>query len=90
MKHHTKIWLKSRGLYQPNMMAEDFNMLCEFRGDGYVVDVNHIHPRGMGGSKTKDTPENLIGLCRKCHDEFEAKKISKEKMREAVDKILQI
>lgn len=38
--------------------------ICKLR----VVDVHHISPRQMGGSKTKDYIENLIGLCRACHE----------------------
>ena len=47
-----------------------------------AVDINHIEARGMGGSKTKDAPENLIALCRKCHLDFEAKKIPKFLLQE--------
>ena len=36
-----------------------------------AVDIHHISPRGMGGSKLKDYPENLIALCRECHEEVE-------------------
>ena len=32
-----------------------------------AVDIHHIDCRGMGGSKTKDTIENLIAVCRECH-----------------------
>lgn len=32
-----------------------------------AVDIHHIKPRGMGGSKTKDLIENLQALCRECH-----------------------
>jgi 5-methylcytosine-specific restriction endonuclease McrA len=32
-----------------------------------AVDIHHIIPRGMGGSKTKDYIENLVALCRECH-----------------------
>lgn len=84
MKKHTRIWLQSRGLYQPNMLAEDINVLDEWDGSGLVVDVNHIEPRGMGGSKTKDTPENLIGLTRENHNKFEAGLLDKEAMKERV------
>jgi len=41
-----------------------------------AVDIHHISPRGLGGSKLKDYPENLIALCRECHIEVE---LSKEK-----------
>ena len=42
--------------------------------DTTAVDIHHIEPRGMGGSKEKDTPENLMALCRDCHTKFGDKK----------------
>ena len=33
-----------------------------------AVDIHHIDSRGMGGSNTKDIIENLMALCRSCHD----------------------
>lgn len=44
---------------------------CEVCGRR-AVDVHHIHARGMGGDPTgnKDVIENLMGLCRTCHDEY--------------------
>jgi hypothetical protein len=30
-------------------------------------DIHHLSPRGMGGSKFKDYPENLAALCRFHH-----------------------
>ena len=88
MKNHTKIFLISRGEWEPNMMAEDLNVMCEYCGKQKMVDVNHIDPRGMGGSKLKDNPKELIGMCRHCHQEFEAKRISKEECWEKVIIIL--
>jgi len=88
MKKHTKIFLQSRGLYQLNMMADDLDIMCEYCGQNRMVDTNHISPRGMGGSKTKDDPYNLIGMCRQCHDSFEAKQISKEQCFAKVGAIL--
>lgn len=43
-----------------------------------AVDIHHIEARGMGGSKTADTIENLMALCRECHVEFGDKKHYKE------------
>jgi hypothetical protein len=34
-------------------------------------DINHLDPRGMGGSKEKDKPVNLMALTRREHDIFE-------------------
>jgi 5-methylcytosine-specific restriction endonuclease McrA len=33
------------------------------------TEVHHIHTRGAGGD---DVPENLIGLCRECHNRVHA------------------
>ena len=43
---------------------------CESCG-GRAVDVHHLERRGMGGSKTKDTIENLVAVCRDCHRQAE-------------------
>ena len=39
-----------------------------------AVDIHHIEPRQAGGSKLKDTIENLMALCRKCHLKYGDKK----------------
>lgn len=76
MKKHTKVYVKYFGLeageYKP----------CEWCNRRPVVDIHHISPRGMGGSKDKDQIENLMGLCRECHNLAEAKKLSKEELLE--------
>lgn len=74
MKKHTKVYLQGMGYSVADWIP------CEWCGKT-AVDVNHIEPRGMGGSKTKDYIENLVGMCRECHIEFEAKRISKEELR---------
>lgn len=40
-----------------------------------MTDVHHIKARGMGGSGSKDTILNLMGLCRHCHVEYGDKKM---------------
>lgn len=66
MKRHTKIYLNffKYGL-------DDF-VPCESCG-AVAVDVHHIDARGMGGDPTgkKDVIENLVGLCRDCHNKAE-------------------
>jgi 5-methylcytosine-specific restriction endonuclease McrA len=44
---------------------------CEICGNR-AVDVHHIENRGMGGDPTagKDVIENLMGLCRGCHNDY--------------------
>lgn len=48
-------------------------VVCEFPGCfAQSVDIHHIEPRSMFGSKMKaaqDSPENLVALCRKHHSE---------------------
>lgn len=44
-----------------------------------MVDVNHIDARGMGGnpSGNKDVIENLMGMCRECHNKYGDRKETK-------------
>jgi 5-methylcytosine-specific restriction endonuclease McrA len=48
-----------------------------------AVDIHHIDARGMGGDpqKKKDVIENLMALCRKCHDKVEGNKEDKPVLR---------
>ena len=57
MKAHTKIYMDYFGYGE-----QDF-ICCEVCGKK-SQDIHHIHGRGKG----KDVIENLIGLCRDCHD----------------------
>jgi 5-methylcytosine-specific restriction endonuclease McrA len=61
MRKHTKIYMEYFGY-----TIADF-IPCESCGS-QAVDIHHIKARGMGGSKTVDRIENLMALCRKCHD----------------------
>jgi 5-methylcytosine-specific restriction endonuclease McrA len=71
MKNHTKVYFKAFG-YDTNSWIG-----CEVCG-ATAVDIHHIESRGMGGSKTADTIDNLMALCRECHVEFGDKKHYKE------------
>jgi len=67
LKKHVKNFLADRGLsgYEP--------YACEKCGRGVMesreLDVHHVRHKGIGGSKLLDGADNLIGLCRKCHNE---------------------
>jgi 5-methylcytosine-specific restriction endonuclease McrA len=81
MKKHVKIYLES------NHLTTADTILCEIRAEGcesIAVDIHHIDPRGMGGDKTKDVPEDLIAACRNCHNLAEAGKIEREVLKEIV------
>ena len=50
---------------------------CEVCGK-QAVDINHIIPRGMGGTKKLDEIKNLMAVCRKCHIDFADRKQYKD------------
>jgi 5-methylcytosine-specific restriction endonuclease McrA len=47
-----------------------------------AVDIHHIDARGMGGSKTADTIENLQAVCRTCHIRYGDKKQYKQMLKD--------
>lgn len=74
MKNHIKV-------YHETFNHEPGDWIgCEVC-DATAVDIHHINPRGMGGSKEKDAPENLMALCRECHIEFGDKKKYKNMLK---------
>ena len=46
---------------------------CAMCGD-WGADVHHLSAKSLGGSKCKDHIENLICLCRSCHDKCHSDK----------------
>ena len=54
---------------------------CEVCG-AKAVDIHHIEARGMGGTKQKDSIENLMALCRKHHLEYGDIKDKKDYLKE--------
>lgn len=75
MKRHTRIYLDFFGYFEDDYICCE---ICRKR----AVDIHHIDARGMGGSKHKDTIENLMALCRMCHVEFGDKKQHKDELKE--------
>lgn len=73
MQNHTKIYLEEFGFDQSDFIPCE---ICNNR----AVDIHHITPRGMGGDplKKRDVIENLMALCRICHDQYGDKKQHKE------------
>jgi len=63
MKNHTKVYLKGMGYDTTDWIPCE---VCQSQ----AVDIHHIEARGMGGSKDADRIENLMALCRKCHNAF--------------------
>lgn len=67
MKHHTKVYMSYFGL------GLDSFIPCEICGCR-AVDIHHLEARGMGGSTSKDSIENLMAVCREHHIEYGDKK----------------
>jgi len=75
MKLYKKIYLDYFGY------GEQERIMCEVC-ENEAVDIHHIEPKKMGGSKTKDYIENLIALCRDCHMAAHNNTITKEFLTE--------
>lgn len=50
---------------------------CERCGKRYHS-IHHIINKKMGGNKTLDYIENLMAVCKKCHDKFTYRILSEE------------
>lgn len=64
MKAHVQIYFDYFG-YDINSWIE-----CECGCGQQAVDVNHIKPKGMGGSNCMDFIENLMATARLCHIKY--------------------
>jgi hypothetical protein len=75
MRKHTQIYLQGMGYKKTDFIP------CEVCGS-QAVDFHHIEARGMGGSKDKDTIENIMALCREHHIQYGDKKQYKDFLKE--------
>ena len=69
MQKHTKVYINFFGYDESSIV------MCEMECGDKAVDVHHLESRGMGGSKSKDYIENLMGLCRDCRIKAESDKM---------------
>jgi hypothetical protein len=83
MKKHTQIYMKFFGYG-----IEDF-IGCEVCGNK-AVDIHHIDSRGMGGTQDKDTIQNLMAVCRMCHERYGDKKEYIELLKQTHDRFIEI
>lgn len=75
MTKHLKVYLQAAGYDITDFIPCE---ICQSK----AVDIHHIDARGMGGSKHADVIENLIALCRSCHNEYGDKTHYKDWLRE--------
>jgi hypothetical protein len=85
MKKHTKIYMAAFGYSVDDFMPCE---ICENR----AVDIHHIECRGMGGNpkEDKDHIQNIMAVCRKCHEEYGDVPELREKLKEIHLKFLDI
>lgn len=58
---------------------------CEWCGCRVArCDPHHWKPRGIGGGSRLDIKENLIGLCRECHNRAESGDIPRSAILETI------
>jgi len=84
MQNHVKVYLKHF-----NLTTAD-TILCQVC-QSVAIDVHHLIPRSKFGSKRKheqDSIENLIALCRTCHEKAHAGILTKEYLKEIHNKKL--
>lgn len=72
--NHLKVYMDMMGYDSSDFVP------CEVCGKK-AVDIHHIEPRGMGGSKQKDNIENLMALCRACHIRYGDKTVWKDYLK---------
>ena len=83
MKKHIKIYFQYFGHQIPS------DVFCE-NCKAPAVDIHHLEPRGMGGSRNKDVIENLMALCRSCHIKAESDKVFNEELKIIHKKVIKI
>ncbi|MCT4253006.1 HNH endonuclease [Elizabethkingia anophelis] len=86
MQKHIKVYI---GFFNPH----DTSWIpCEICGNK-AVDIHHIHRRSEFGKKCKgeqDKIENLIALCRKCHELAHANTFTKDYLKEVHNKKIKL
>ena len=76
MKPYVKLYLDHYGLHGEFIP-------CAVCGQE-SVDIHHIEPKGIGGRKGMDRIDNLIALCRKCHEDAHRSKLERQYLKRLI------
>lgn len=87
MKKHTKIYINHFKLGEQDFFFDEIEWVVN-KNQVRAVDINHINARGMGGSKKKDTIENLMALSRENHEKYGDKKYYKKFLKKVHEEFL--
>jgi len=87
MKPYVKLYFDYFGIQYDESGWHDF-IRCEICGSE-AKDIHHVDARGMGGSKSKDKIENLMAVCRNCHEKFGDKREYKTFLKDTHQKWMQ-
>ncbi len=71
MQKHTKIYLRHFGYGEQDFVCCE---VCARRS----VDIHHLTPRSLGGT---DEINNLMALCRTCHETAHASKLYNDQLK---------
>ena len=85
MQPHTKTYLDFFDVQYDEETKFHDPVRCTIQGErctGWMHEVHHIDPRGMGGNpnKSRENIENYIATCRNCHNDAESGKISQKRL----------
>lgn len=81
MKRHTSLFLKHYSYVEQDCI------ICQYCEHRIAVDIHHIIFRSQGG---KDEINNLIALCRTCHEAAHRKTISAKTLKERIASITNV
>ena len=80
MKPYVKLYLDYHKLHGEFIPC----MVCQSTSN----EIHHVEPKGMGGTAGKDVIENLIALCRNCHEKAHKSIISKDYLKNIINRHL--
>jgi 5-methylcytosine-specific restriction endonuclease McrA len=71
------VWRRAGGMCEGPVHREgtsqDYTAVRDGRCGCIGTEIAHVNPKRMGGSRKLDTEENLLLLCKRCHDRLDGR-----------------